>query len=111
MPPSLYPGTRWRALDVFRGLTVLGMILVNASDVSGHAYAWLQHSQWDGFTLADSVFPAFLFIMGVAMGVSLHGYVRGGAPVRRIYPRIIRRSLVLFSLGLLLNAAVADGLA
>jgi predicted acyltransferase len=110
MPPSLYPGTRWRALDVFRGLTVLGMILVNASDVSGHAYPWLQHSQWDGFTLADSVFPGFLFIMGVAMGVSLHGYVRSGAPLRRIYPRIVRRSLVLFALGLLLNAAVADGL-
>jgi predicted acyltransferase len=110
MPPSLYPGARWRALDVFRGLMILGMILVNAADLNGHAYPWLQHARWNGCTLADSVFPGFLFIMGVAMGVSLHGHVRGGRPLRSIYPRIRRRALVLCLLGVMLNACFAQSL-
>jgi predicted acyltransferase len=110
MPPSLQPGTRWHALDVFRGFVVSGMILVNAADLHGHAYAWLQHTRWDGCTFADTVFPGFLFIMGVAMGVSLHGAVLGGLPLRRIYPRIVRRTLLLFGLGLLLNGFFMESL-
>jgi predicted acyltransferase len=109
MPPSLYPGSRWRALDVFRGLVVMGMILVNAADLGGHAYPWLQHAHWDGYKLADSVFPGFLFIMGVAMGVSLPGRLQAGVALRSIYPRIVRRTLLLFALGVVLNAFFAHG--
>jgi predicted acyltransferase len=110
MPPSLYPSSRWRALDVFRGLVVMGMILVNAADLGGHGYAWLQHANWDGYKLADSVFPSFLFIMGVAMGISLQGQSNAGLPLRALYPRILRRTLLLFALGLILNGCFAHGL-
>jgi predicted acyltransferase len=110
MHPSFSPRTRWRALDVFRGLAILGMILVNASDLGGHAYPWLRHAQWNGCKFADSVFPAFLFIMGVAMGISIHGSIHERLPLRQIYPRIVRRSVVLFVLGLILNGMFAHGL-
>lgn len=89
---------RLRSLDVFRGLSVLGMILVNAADLGGDAYPWLQHARWDGLQLADLVFPSFLFIAGAAMGLSLE------APrTTRTYVRIARRALVLFGLGLAAN--------
>jgi predicted acyltransferase len=113
MPPSLHPGARFAALDVFRGLMIAGMVLVNAADLGGHAYPWLQHAGWDGCNFADTVFPGFLFIMGVAMGVSMQGPVRGSVPpqpLRRLYVRILRRTVVLFSLGLLLNGFFATGL-
>jgi predicted acyltransferase len=87
---------------------IAAMVLVNAADLSGHAYPWLQHAAWNGCTFADTVFPGFLFIMGVAMGVSLHGQVRGGRALG--YGRIVRRSVTLFGLGLLLNGFFAHGL-
>ena len=50
------------SLDVLRGITVCGMILVNNAGACGYAYAPLKHAKWDGFTPADLVFPAFMFI-------------------------------------------------
>jgi len=88
----------------------MGMILVNAADLGGHGYAWLRHANWDGYNLADSVFPGFLFIMGVAMGISLQAHVRAGLPQKALYPRILRRTLLLFGLGLMLNGFFAHGL-
>jgi predicted acyltransferase len=103
---------RLRSLDVFRGISVLGMILVNASDLGGDAYPWLRHAEWNGFGLADLVFPSFLFIVGAAMGLSLRveppppradaGSVSHSS---RTYLRILRRSLILFGLGLVANWA------
>ena len=55
------------SLDVLRGITVCGMILVNNAGACGYAYAPLKHAKWDGFTPADLVFPAFMFIMGVSI--------------------------------------------
>jgi predicted acyltransferase len=106
---SLYPG-RWRALDVFRGLVIASMLLVNAADLSGHAYAWLQHAGWEGYGFADAIFPAFLFIMGVPMGVSMLRHGPSSENARQVYPRILRRSLFLFGLGLLVNGMFASGL-
>jgi predicted acyltransferase len=106
---SLYPG-RWRALDVFRGLVIASMLLVNAADLSGHAYAWLQHAGWEGYGFADAIFPAFLFIMGVPMGVSMLRHGPSSENARHVYTRIVRRSLFLFALGLLVNGLFASGL-
>ena len=64
VPATVYPAPRRRSLDVLRGLTVLGMVVVNAADLGGQAHPWLRHSLWNGCTPADLVFPAFLFIMG-----------------------------------------------
>jgi predicted acyltransferase len=95
---------RLRSLDVFRGITVLGMILVNAADLGGDAYPWLRHAEWNGLGIADLVFPSFLFIAGAAMGLSLRGE-SSPQPPARTYLRILRRTLILFGLGLIANWA------
>jgi hypothetical protein len=57
---------RWASLDVFRGVTIALMILIN--NLGGNEYyTFLQHADWNGWTLADLVFPFFLFIVGVAI--------------------------------------------
>ena len=58
---------RFTALDVFRGITIFLMILVNTAGPGAPAYAELVHAKWFGFTLADAIFPSFLFAMGNAM--------------------------------------------
>lgn len=109
-------GRRLRSLDVFRGITVLGMILVNAADLGGDAYPWLRHAEWNGLGIADLVFPSFLFIAGAAMGLSLRieppppradaGSVSHSG---RTYLRILRRTSILFGLGLIANWVHAAG--
>ena len=94
---------RLTSLDVFRGMTIAAMILVNTMP-DDTTYTWLLHPEWHGFTLADLVFPAFLFIMGTAMAFSLGKYIDGTAPVtKKVYWQIFRRSIILFGLGLILN--------
>ncbi len=94
---------RLRSLDAFRGITVAGMILVNSPGSWSHVYAPLRHAQWHGFTPTDLVFPFFLFIVGAAMAFSLARYVDGDCPRAGAYPRILRRTGILFALGLLIN--------
>lgn len=94
-------------LDVFRGITIAGMILVNMAGVADQAYPLLLHADWNGYTPTDLIFPFFLFIVGVAMAFSLSKYTDSPnfSPLTKgsIYWRIIRRSLLLFGLGLFLN--------
>lgn len=95
---------RLTSLDVFRGITIAGMILVNMAGVSGTVYPALDHAKWHGYTPTDFVFPFFLFIIGVAMAFSFAKYTEEGKQLSAsVYWRIIRRSLILFALGLLLN--------
>jgi predicted acyltransferase len=98
---SYLPG-RLASLDVFRGITIALMIVVNnpGGDVS---YPALQHADWNGWTLADLVFPFFLFIVGVAIPFSLGNRIARGESRRKVLLRVIRRSVVLFALGLFLN--------
>jgi predicted acyltransferase len=63
--------SRLVSLDVFRGLTVMFMILVNNPGDWGHIYKPLEHAEWNGCTLADLVFPFFLFIVGISTVYSL----------------------------------------
>jgi predicted acyltransferase len=94
---------RLTSLDVFRGMTMATMILVNMASL-GDTYPWLDHAPWHGCTIADLVFPFFLYIIGVAMAFSLAKYTSGNAPItKNVYWQIIRRSLILFGLGLILN--------
>ena len=58
------------ALDVLRGITIAGMIMVNNPGSWSHIYAPLRHASWDGCTPTDLVFPFFVFVMGVAMYIS-----------------------------------------
>jgi predicted acyltransferase len=95
---------RLTSLDVFRGITIAGMILVNmASIAEPNVYAPLLHAEWNGCTPTDLVFPFFLFIVGVAMSFSFSKYTDGNKPQATVYWRILRRAAILFALGLLLN--------
>ncbi len=95
--------TRLQSLDVMRGLTVAGMILVNNPGSWDDGYAFLSHSAWHGWTLADLVFPFFLLIVGVSLDLSLAERLAGTRERSRVLPTLARRGLLLFALGLLLN--------
>lgn len=93
------PG-RFLSLDVFRGLTIALMIVVNTPGTGAKMYAYLVHAQWFGFTLADLVFPSFLFAMGNAMSFSMRKMKN--APEREVWKKIIKRTAVIFLLGYLM---------
>lgn len=90
---------RLAGLDIFRGLAVAGMILVNNTGSGAHVWWPLDHAAWHGFTPTDLVFPAFLCAVGFALGLS---YPRLLDPAQRhtAWRRIARRFLGLFALGL-----------
>ncbi len=94
--------TRLRSLDVFRGITVLSMILVNNPGNWGKIYAPLKHAEWHGCTPTDLVFPFFLFIVGVSIAYALSGAKQRPEQHTATIFRIIRRGLTLFALGLFL---------
>src|SRR5438105_10588674 len=89
---------RLLSLDVFRGLTIAGMLLVNDPGTWSAIYPPLEHAEWSGWTPTDLVFPFFLFIVGVTTHLSL----RKRQP-NEMVPKIIRRGLMIFLTGLLLN--------
>lgn len=95
------------SLDVFRGIAIASMILVNNPGSWSYIYPPLEHAKWHGCTPTDLIFPFFLFIVGVAMPFSFAKYTRENTPenrpTRQVYLRIIRRGLVLFALGLFLT--------
>ncbi|NEQ24947.1 MAG: DUF1624 domain-containing protein [Microcoleus sp. SIO2G3] len=96
------PTKRLISLDVFRGIAIAGMILVNMAGLAEQVYPSLLHADWNGCTPADLVFPFFLFIVGVAIAFSLSN-TEENKPTPKVYWRIVRRSLILFVLGLFLN--------
>jgi predicted acyltransferase len=96
---------RFDALDVFRGLTIAAMILVSTPGTWESVYEPLDHATWHGWTPTDLIFPFLLFAMGAAVPVAL-GRRRGGP--RRVRHHVIRRGLMLFGLGLVLNAIELD---
>jgi len=96
-------GKRLVAVDAFRGLTMVAMILVNNAGDWKTIYWPLKHAQWHGWTPTDLVFPFFLFIVGVAIVLALKRRVDAGAAKRPLVVKIIRRSLILFALGLFLS--------
>jgi len=93
---------RWAALDAFRGLAVIGMLLVNNPGMHDAVYRQLEHSAWNGCTIADLVFPFFLFAVGITTAI---GAPRGRlvAGQSRSVARIVRRAAIIFGIGLLIN--------
>ncbi len=88
------------SVDIFRGLTIVLMILVNTPGTWEHVYAPLLHSVWHGYTPTDLVFPFFLFIVGTSI---VFAY-RNKKPNRASYRKISIRTLKLLGLGLFLGA-------
>jgi predicted acyltransferase len=92
------------SLDVFRGLTMALMVLVNAQGTRA-IYPILDHADWNGCTFADLVFPSFLFIVGMTTVISMHRHLLNKGESRgEIYKGILKRSILLFAFGLFLNA-------
>lgn len=100
---SAAPRERLLSLDVFRGMTVAGMLLVNDPGTWEHIYAPLEHAPWNGWTPTDLVFPFFLFIAGITTHLSLSVRRARGDGERAIRNQIIRRGCLIFLFGLLVN--------
>ncbi len=94
--------SRLVSLDIFRGLTLAFMIIVNTPGSWEYVYPPLEHSKWNGCTPTDLVFPFFLFIVGISTWFSLkkYGNELNGSSLFRIF----RRMVAIFLLGLLLNS-------
>jgi predicted acyltransferase len=91
------------SLDVFRGATIAGMILVNDPGSWGHIYPPLEHAEWNGWTPTDLIFPFFLFIIGVSLTLSFASRIARGVTRRALVIHVVRRSALIFALGLFLN--------
>ncbi|HSW05265.1 acyltransferase family protein [Aquabacterium sp.] len=101
--PAKAPATRFLSLDVLRGGTVALMIGVNNPGSWSQLYPPLAHAQWHGCTPTDLVFPFFLFAVGNALAFVMPGLQQ--APLAQFWGKVVRRTLMIFGLGLLLNAA------
>jgi predicted acyltransferase len=94
---------RLRSLDVLRGATIAGMILVNNPGSWAHIHAPLKHAAWHGCTPTDLVFPFFLFMVGVSIPLALGRRVDAAdGSASAAVPKVLRRGLILFALGLVL---------
>ncbi len=89
------------SLDVFRGMTIAGMILVNNPGTWNAIYPPLRHAVWNGCTLTDCIYPFFLFIVGVALTLSLTKRIERGESQKTLALQIAQRSGLLFLLGLI----------
>lgn len=98
-----HAGTHGRlvSLDVFRGATMAFMILVNTPGDGAHAYWPLRHADWHGWTPTDVVFPSFVWIVGVALTLSLGRRLARGASRSVLFRQAARRAAILFVLGVL----------
>ncbi|MBI5463566.1 MAG: DUF5009 domain-containing protein [Ignavibacteriales bacterium] len=94
--------SRLVSLDIFRGATIAGMMLVNNPGEWGHIYAPWAHAKWDGWTYTDTIFPFFLWIVGVAMMLSFAKRLERGADKGELARHVIWRAAVIFYLGLFL---------
>jgi predicted acyltransferase len=94
---------RLLSLDVFRGIVIAGMILVTDPGTYAHTWHQLRHAEWNGATTTDMIFPAFLFMVGLAIPFSIGSRAELGATRKRSALRIVRRSIALFLLGLGIN--------
>jgi predicted acyltransferase len=113
-PVALAPGSersqRLMSIDIYRGLAVAGMILVDNPGSDDLAYGPIKHAEWNGWTCADFIFPSFLFLVGVSMMFSYSARLRRGESRRKIFRHALVRSLILFAIGLFVNAMPIYGL-
>jgi len=91
------------SIDVFRGLTIAAMILVNYPGAHGLSYAPLEHSGWNGTTPTDFIFPFFIFIVGVSIALSFTKQVEAAKPKKEMVKKILVRSLKIWGIGLFLH--------
>jgi predicted acyltransferase len=98
-PPAGTKPARLLSLDAFRGATMALMVLVNTPG-GPDSYGPLKHSEWNGWTITDLVFPSFLWIVGVAITLSLGKRIADGVPKARLLLQVLKRAALIFGLGL-----------
>lgn len=91
---------RFTALDVFRGMTICFMIIVNTPGNGDTTFAPLHHATWNGFTPTDLVFPSFMFAVGNAMSFVMRRWAT--YPTGKVLGKIFKRALIIFLLGYLM---------
>ena len=101
---------RLTPVDIFRGLAVAGMILVDNPGSDDLAYWPIKHAQWNGWTPADFIFPSFLFLVGVSMVYSFAARLRRGQSRQHILLHAFKRSLLLIAIGIVVNVSPIIGL-
>ena len=92
---------RLLSLDVFRGLTIASMNLVN-NPGSEPVYKQLDHAEWNGWTFTDTVFPFFIWMAGLSMTLSFAKRVEQGADRGKLFLHVLRRSILIYAVGLFL---------
>jgi predicted acyltransferase len=102
-PVAARGGQRLISLDAFRGFAIASMVLVNNPGDWGHLYAPLDHAEWNGWTFTDTIFPFFLFIVGVSMTLSFAARAAAGASAASLMRGHAGRVAVIFLVGLALN--------
>lgn len=102
--PAHTPRKRLVSLDVFRGITVAGMLLVNNPGSWSAIYPPLSHAEWHGWTPTDLIFPFFLFIVGVSMTFSFGAQRERGAENGALLAKAAKRAAILVALGLVLQS-------
>lgn len=100
-PPIRKHPNRIKSIDIFRGLCIMVMIFVN---YGGGQYYFFKHSAWNGLTVADLVFPWFLWLMGFSVTISFNNKLRRAIPRRQLVFQVVKRSLILILLGLMVNS-------
>jgi len=95
---------RLMSLDVFRGATIAGMMLVNNPGSWSHIYPPLDHAEWNGWTFTDTIFPFFLWIVGVAIPLSTSRRLEAGQSRGELFRHALRRAVIIFALGFFLNS-------
>jgi predicted acyltransferase len=102
--PGIAPASgRLKAIDVFRGAAIVGMILVNAQGSREDAYSQFVHAAWNGLTFADTIYPCFLFLVGVALTLSTASRINRGEERGQLLLHAVRRSVLLLACGVLID--------
>jgi predicted acyltransferase len=104
------PSGRLLCLDVYRGLMVAAMIVVDNPGSDEHAYWPIMHAKWNGWTPADFIFPSFLVLVGISIVYSFSSRLDRGESRTQILVHAFQRALILIAIGLLVNASPLIGL-
>jgi predicted acyltransferase len=103
MDTARAPTSRLLSVDIFRGMAVAGMLLVDYPGDEEAGYRLIRHAQWNGLTAADLIFPSFVFLMGISIVLSFSSRLKRGETRQQIALHAAKRSLILFALGVFLN--------
>ena len=108
--PHAQLSRRLLCLDVYRGLMVAAMIVVDNPGSDEGAYWPIVHAKWNGWTPADFIFPSFLFLVGISLVYSFEARLERGQTRKQILWHAFKRTLILIGIGLLVNASPIVGL-